>query len=89
MKPPIDRFIQIAKTRKNIFLDTSGVIIPRKIKEAVNMVGSSRVIFGTDGPKPNGAELSQNYLNSKDAETRAHAKKKIKNLKAKNQTIHA
>ena len=59
----IDKFIQIAKAHKNIFLDTSGVIIPKKIKEAVNTIGSNRVIFGTDGPKPNGAEYARAELN--------------------------
>jgi len=59
----IDRFIQIAKSNRNIFLDASGVVIPKKIKEAVNIVGSNRVIFGTDGPKPNGAEFARAELN--------------------------
>jgi len=55
----IDRFIQIAKSYRNIFLDVSGVVIPRKIKEAVEILGSSRIIFGTDGPKPEGAEFAR------------------------------
>lgn len=59
----IDRFIQIAKSYENIFLDTSGVIIPKKIKKAVNTISASRVIFGTDGPKPNGAEFARAELN--------------------------
>jgi len=58
----IDKFIHIAKIHKNIFLDTSGVAIPKKIKEAVNILGSSRVIFGTDGPKPNGAEFARTEI---------------------------
>jgi hypothetical protein len=55
----IDRFINIAKSRENVFLDASGVVISKKIKEAVEAVGSSRVIFGTDGPKPEGAEFAR------------------------------
>jgi hypothetical protein len=46
----IDRFIDMAENYSNIFLDVSGVVIPQKIAEAVNRIGSSRVIFGTDGP---------------------------------------
>jgi len=48
----INKFIHTAKAQENIFLDVSGVVMPRKIKEAVNIVGSNRVVFGTDGPAP-------------------------------------
>ena len=53
----IDKFIEIAKRHDNIYLDTSGVIIPKKIKEAVDLIGSSRIIFGTDGPTEEGARF--------------------------------
>mgnify|MGYP000079452398 CR=1 FL=1 len=53
----IDEFICIAEGHENIFLDTSGVIIPRKIREAVDRLGSDHIIFGTDGPTPDGAEF--------------------------------
>jgi len=46
----IDRFIALAEAYTNVFLDVSGVIIPRKIKEAVHRVGAKKVVFGTDGP---------------------------------------
>ncbi|HIE27424.1 TPA: hypothetical protein EYP66_09075 [Candidatus Poribacteria bacterium] len=46
----IDGFINIADAHNNIFLDVSGVVIPKKITEAVHRIGSNRVIFGTDGP---------------------------------------
>jgi len=46
----INNFISIAEAHSNVFLDVSGVIIPHKIKEAVNRVGAKKVIFGTDGP---------------------------------------
>lgn len=46
----IDRFIGLAETHNNIYLDSSGVVILSKIKEAVKRVGSDRIIFGTDGP---------------------------------------
>ncbi len=58
----MDRFIHIARSHENIFLDTSGVIIPRKIKEAVETLGSDRVIFGTDGPKPYGAKFARTEI---------------------------
>jgi predicted TIM-barrel fold metal-dependent hydrolase len=46
----IDRFIGLAEEHHNILLDTSGVVITSKIREAVDRIGSGRVIFGTDGP---------------------------------------
>lgn len=46
----IDKFISMAEVHNNIFLDVSGVVMPKKITDAVHQVGSNRVIFGTDGP---------------------------------------
>lgn len=46
----IDKFIDLAFHHKNIYLDTSGVTLTHKIKEAVEKIGSTRIIFGTDGP---------------------------------------
>lgn len=46
----IERFIKIAEKCGNVFLDTSGVIIMNKIKEAVERLGAKRIIFGIDGP---------------------------------------
>jgi hypothetical protein len=46
----IDRFIALALTHHNLFLDVSGVVMPWKIQEAVQRLGADRVIFGTDGP---------------------------------------
>jgi len=49
-KALIDRFIDLAESRPNVWLDVSGVVIPYKIAEAVRRIGSARVLFGTDGP---------------------------------------
>jgi predicted TIM-barrel fold metal-dependent hydrolase len=46
----IDRFIGLAEEHNNVLLDASGVVITSKIREAVERIGSGRVIFGTDGP---------------------------------------
>ncbi len=46
----IDRFVRLAEEHNNILLDASGVVITGKIREAVDRIGSGRVIFGTDGP---------------------------------------
>jgi predicted TIM-barrel fold metal-dependent hydrolase len=46
----IDRFIRLAEEHENILLDASGVVITSKISEAVDRIGSRRVVFGTDGP---------------------------------------
>ena len=49
-EPLIDRFIGLAEEHNNVLLDTSGVVITSKIREAVDRLGSGRIIFGTDGP---------------------------------------
>ncbi len=46
----IDQFINLASTHENVYLDTSGVVLTHKIREAVQRIGSHRIIFGTDGP---------------------------------------
>ena len=46
----IERFIRLAEEHDNVFLDTSGVVIVSKIKEAVKRIGAERIIFGIDGP---------------------------------------
>lgn len=46
----IDRFINLASTHGNIYLDASGVVLTHKIREAVRRMGSNRIVFGTDGP---------------------------------------
>ncbi len=46
----LDRFIGLAETLDNVFLDVSGVVLVHKIREAVERVGAGKVIFGTDGP---------------------------------------
>ena len=60
----IDRFIHIAEAHDNIILDASGVVLPRKIREAVRRVGSARVVFGTDGPheQPDAAAFARKEL---------------------------
>jgi predicted TIM-barrel fold metal-dependent hydrolase len=49
-EPLIERFIRLAEEHENVLLDASGVVIIAKIREAVDRIGSERVIFGTDGP---------------------------------------
>jgi len=48
----IDSFTQLAEDCENIVLDTSGVVLPWKITEAVGRIGSDRMVFGIDGPHP-------------------------------------
>jgi len=49
-KALLDRFIALAEQHENILLDVSGVVLAWKIAEAVRRIGSSRILFGTDGP---------------------------------------
>jgi predicted TIM-barrel fold metal-dependent hydrolase len=61
----IEKFIELAATYKNVYLDASGVSLVHKIKEAVYKVGSDRVIFGTDGPheEPSLVQFAKNEIN--------------------------
>ncbi|MGQ9515235.1 MAG: amidohydrolase family protein [Thermoproteota archaeon] len=60
----IDRFIELATEHRNLFLDTSGVVLSEKIVKAVQMIGQDRIIFGTDGPAmaPDIASFSKREL---------------------------
>lgn len=67
----IDKFIDLAANHENIYLDTSGVVLTRKIREAVAKIGSNKIVFGTDGPH-------------KDPDTVGFAIKEIRKIKGLN-----
>jgi len=46
----IDRLLALAERHDNIYFDVSGVVLLHKIREAVERIGSRRVIWGSDGP---------------------------------------
>lgn len=46
----VEDAIRAAEIYPNIYLETSAMPYPEKIKEAVERVGASRVIFASDGP---------------------------------------
>ncbi|MBN9193840.1 amidohydrolase family protein [Microbacterium sp.] len=46
----IDASIAIAGRHPNVWLETSGMPMSLKIREAVQKVGSDRVMYGSDGP---------------------------------------
>jgi len=46
----IDECIACAERNANAYLETSSVLLYGKIEEAVERIGSERVLFGTDGP---------------------------------------
>jgi predicted TIM-barrel fold metal-dependent hydrolase len=48
----LDGFITLAENFPNVFLDISGVIVPGKVVEAVERIGSLRIFWGIDGPHP-------------------------------------
>ena len=48
----LDSFIALAEDCGNTILDTSGVVFPWMITEAVRRIGSDRIVFGIDGPHP-------------------------------------
>lgn len=51
-KKLIDQFIGLAEQFPNVLLDVSGVVVSEMITEAVRRIGSSRLVWGTDGPHP-------------------------------------
>ncbi|CAN5367723.1 amidohydrolase family protein [soil metagenome] len=46
----IDASIKVAERNPNVWLETSGMPMSIKILEAVNKIGSNRVLYGSDGP---------------------------------------
>jgi predicted TIM-barrel fold metal-dependent hydrolase len=48
----IEQFIGLAEQFANVVLDVSGVVVPEMIAQAVRRIGSSRMVWGTDGPHP-------------------------------------
>lgn len=62
--------IEVAKQVDNIWLETSGQMDPRVIKEAVKQIGAERVVFGTDWPyKPVNIEVEKfNHLGFSEKE---------------------
>ena len=45
-------FIDLAGRHENVYLDISGVPLIWKIADAIDQLGASKVVFGTDGPHP-------------------------------------
>lgn len=46
----VDEAIHICETHENLYLDTSACPYPYKVKEAIDRIGSHRVLFASDGP---------------------------------------
>jgi predicted TIM-barrel fold metal-dependent hydrolase len=46
----VDEAIEVAEEYENVLLETSAMPYPRKIREAVERVGASRVLYASDGP---------------------------------------
>jgi len=51
-KKLIEQFIGLAERYANVLLDVSGVVVLEMIVQAVRRIGSSRLVWGTDGPHP-------------------------------------
>jgi len=63
-KELLDQFIGLAEEFSNVLLDLSGVVIVEKIEEAVQRIGSARLLWGTDGPdkQPDTVTYARNEL---------------------------
>ncbi len=46
----VDEAIEVAEEHENIVLETSAMPYPGKIREAVERIGASRVLYASDGP---------------------------------------
>jgi predicted TIM-barrel fold metal-dependent hydrolase len=46
----INASIDVAARNRNVYLETSGMPMHTKIREAVERVGSDRVLYGSDAP---------------------------------------
>jgi predicted TIM-barrel fold metal-dependent hydrolase len=46
----VEEAIRVAEQHSNVLLETSAMPYPKKIREAVERVGSERVLFASDGP---------------------------------------
>jgi len=46
----VDEAIMVARRYQNVYLESSAMPYPRKIKEAVEAIGPERVLFASDGP---------------------------------------
>jgi predicted TIM-barrel fold metal-dependent hydrolase len=46
----IDRFIGLAATKGNVYLDTSYCHVPWKIGDAIRRAGAHKIVWGSDGP---------------------------------------
>ena len=55
----LDRFIELAEKHEQIYLDLAGVVVNWKIEDAVQRLGSERLLFGTDGPYPTPDPISR------------------------------
>jgi predicted TIM-barrel fold metal-dependent hydrolase len=60
----IESFIGLAESCRNVFLDVSGVVLVKMIEVAVGRIGSSRLIWGSDGPdkKPDTVSFARTEL---------------------------
>ena len=58
----IDASLKMAKRYPNLYLEMSGMPMPRKIREAYEEVGHDRIMFGTDSPFHPAAVESQKVL---------------------------
>lgn len=46
----VDEAIEVAEEHENLVLETSAMPYPAKIREAVERIGASRVLYASDGP---------------------------------------
>jgi predicted TIM-barrel fold metal-dependent hydrolase len=46
----VDEAIEVAERHANVVLETSAMPYPRKVREAVDRIGASRVLYASDGP---------------------------------------
>lgn len=68
----VKKAVHDAKDMNNVYFDTSGISTPYRVEYAIDVIGSKRIIFGTDYPwcsfRGNFYNIEDSLLNKKEKE---------------------
>jgi predicted TIM-barrel fold metal-dependent hydrolase len=58
LPPPLEKVLRIAEAHDNVLLDTSSPqVSPRHVRRAIDRIGCSRIVFGSDAPREMGGDM--------------------------------
>ena len=68
----VKKAVHDAKDMNNVYFDTSGISTPYRVEYAIDVIGSKRIIFGSDYPwcsfRGNFYNIEDSLLNKKEKE---------------------